>query len=237
MDELRREFRQRTREIRVYLQMLRVVEMVGPTLSGGGHVVVVDQTLVHVMKASVFLQLYSLIEATISQALRRCGEAVRDEGATYDKLVERWQAAWIKSRLKDGIAGQEPSATTRLQAMLAACGHVVRGMAIDFVPKTPNVGNLDDRKIEDLAELYGVELKIRPRVMASVKREVFDSLGAIALIRTKRNWLAHGRQSFSECGREYTVAELRRFAIVTMRYLTDVIASFAEFIEHRRYAA
>jgi hypothetical protein len=233
MEHLRRDFHTKAREIRTYIRLLSVLDAPQATASGGGVTMPVGGGLFQVMKAGVFLHLYNLVEATVSVSLRRIGEAIKEEGATYGRLNEKWRRAWIKqeAQTSGGLAPDK-----RLELALALCDRVVRDFVIDFVPDV-NTGNLDDRRIEDVAKAYGVELRIRPKVVGLVKFQVLNDQGALGLVRVKRNTLAHGQESFSDCGRAYTVAELRRHTIVTILYLRDVIASFERFLRDRKFAA
>jgi len=234
MNHLRREFNRRAKEVRSYIRMLRHVEeqQTSPIAPAPPTKLTLDSSLVQTMKASVYLLLYNLVESTINQCLQAVGDAIRDEGATYRKLNAKWRKAWVK-HLGQTSASIGPE--KRLDAALSLCDHLVNDLVIEFTP-TANTGNLDDRRIEDVASSYGIQLSIRKTVRTAVKREVFNDEGALGLVRRKRNSLAHGLESFAECGRGSSTPDLRRFAIITILYLEDVIDSFDSFIRARLFA-
>ena len=231
MRPLTHQFRQRSREVRKHLAFLRHLDS---TLQVPPSRAMADPLSLQVLKAGIFLHLYNLVEATITICLQAIGDAIRDEHATYKALNPAWRRAWVKQQVK--FNDVRLAIDTRLTAALEACDHIAENKTIDFAP-TANTGSLDDRRIEELAHAFGISLTIRPNVQKAIKHRVLNDSGALGLIRVNRNKLAHGLESFAECGREFSVKELQRFAVVTILYLADVTASFESFISGRRFAA
>jgi hypothetical protein len=84
-------------------------------------------------------------------------------------------------------------------------------------------GNLDARKIRELADDYGFDAPKNGRNLVT--------------ITSKRNHLAHGDATFSEIGKDYTEKDLDAFKDETFKFLSDVIAKIEDFIVHKKYTS
>jgi hypothetical protein len=97
------------------------------------------------------------------------------------------------------------------------------------------VGANNDERIQKLLKRHGIELKLPKRVLTQVKKPVFDENGPLALIRLRRNDLAHGLISFAECGRGLTVPDLRRWTFIVVVYLRAVIEHFEHYLDKSQF--
>jgi hypothetical protein len=228
MDEVWNQFRTRCQEIERYLLALRFIEESGTHIvswDGSKHFPI-DTTTQHVLKASVFLHLYSLVESTIAACLAQVARALRDSSLTYEELTDEWRRSWLRDV---GQASKTLNPDKRLEAMLTVCDSVARKTTIAFKPSIEL--NVDDRRIEKLSEQHGIPLELPPRVRSSVKQHVVNEDGLLVLIRKTRNDLSHGFASFADCGRDRTVRDLRRWRVVVMRYLRAVIKCFSKYLD------
>lgn len=235
MQRVRDDLKSRMREIIAYLGMLRFVEGAGGTVSLSGRTGApsypIDQSTVHVLKAGVFLHLYNLVESTVTAAIGRIAEEIKATGVRFRDLNDQWRRAWAKSVGKIDL---DLTVDNRLDAVLRLCQAVVDGIALDIEPKFGS-GNLDDQRIERVANQFGVKLAIRPNVQRAVKQRILNDHGFLGLIKTRRNDLAHGTDSFAEIGKDYTILELRKWSMGTYQYLLDVLTSFEACITKRHY--
>lgn len=232
MIEIRKSFRERSREILQYLDTLRLVENAEFVSRSGNRRLTLDATTHHVLKASVFLHLYNLVESTVTGCLSRIAEEIRDNGVAYDDLSEEWKRSWLQER---GQTAKPLSQEKRIETLLDICEHLIGRKTIDFEPSMRGGGNLDDSQIEKTAKRFGIDLNIQPSLRQSVKRHVVDDMGPLKLIRQRRNELAHGEASFGDCGRNVSVRDLRNWTAVVVRYLREVIRCFEEYLHDRRF--
>lgn len=82
MREIRRELRSRMRDILSYIRMLRFIERAGGTVAlhaRDSSVLPIDQSMIHVQKAGVFLHLYNLVESTVMSGLECIAEQIKLE--------------------------------------------------------------------------------------------------------------------------------------------------------------
>lgn len=234
MQDVRREVRARMRDILAYVRMLRFIEHAGGTVSlqgRGAAVLPVAQNTVHVLKAGVFLHLYNLVEATVTSGLEAIAEQIKVTSVVFRDLDHCWQKAWASSftRVDDDLGS-----AIKLAAAVSMCQAVADGIVLDIRPKL-GVGNLDDRTIDEVAKRYGIPLTLRPDVKKAVKYQVLNDVGFLGLVRRRRNSLAHGHESFSDIGQNYSAADLAKWSWATYQYLKDVVTSLEAYVSAQRY--
>lgn len=234
MRHVSRQLQARMRDILAYVRMLQFIEQTGGVVWLQGRQanrLELPAGTVHVLKAGVFLHLYNLVEATVTNGLECVAESITTTGMKFADLNSPWQRAWAASYAK---FDDELSSENKLVAALNMCHAVARGMVMEIKPRI-GVGNLDDRRIEDLAKRYGIALVLRPTVTRSVKHQVLNDLGFLGLVRERRNGLAHGRDSFADTGRNYSTNDLARWSWATYQYLKDLLRSFELYVSEEKF--
>jgi MAE_28990/MAE_18760-like HEPN len=225
MREVRRELRQRMRDILAYVRILQFTDKaVGPVSLQARNTkpLAVRQNTIHVLKAGVFLHLYNLVESTVALGLAHVTDHIKTTKTTFHELEESWQKAWAVSfaNLEEDMGAEK-----RLAAALRMCRAVAEGTAIEIKPKISG-GNLDDVQIARLMRRYGIRVDLRDRVGETVTHKVKNDSGFLSLIKQRRNGLAHGEESFADVGKDYTTAELVKWSWATYQYLKDLLRSF-----------
>jgi hypothetical protein len=233
MQDIWDDFRGRYKELGPYLRMLQFADEPGAEITslGRSQSLALDPSTLHVLKASVFLYLYNLVESTVTACLRRVSEEIRDSDVLYGDLVEEWQRSWLQVM---GQTDQPLSPANRLTKMLEICGQVSNGAVIDFQPKGAG-GNLDDRTIEKLLTRYGITMTLPKPVLTAVKSPIVNDDGLLKLIKNRRNDLAHGLGSFSDCGKDVSVPDLRKWTGVVIRFLCVVVRTFEDYLSTRGF--
>ena len=71
---------------------------------------------------------------------------------------------------------------------------------------------------------------------------LFDARGKTAKngttlvkVKTKRNELAHGKISFSDCGRDISIDELNQIQKDVIAYLEKILNNIEDYIENKSY--
>jgi len=114
------------------------------------------------------------------------------------------------------------------------CKAVADGAPLEPRPKF-GTGNLDDRRIEEIADRYGIPLRFSASVRRAVKYQVLNELGFLGLVRERRNGLAHGSESFAEIGSRYTTAELTKWSWSTYQYLKGLLTCFEQYVSAKKF--
>lgn len=112
------------------------------------------------------------------------------------------------------------------------CSHLIDQLPIgELKIDVGGGGNWDDEAIEKISTRVGCRLRISPEAKARVKRPERDDMGAMKLVKNRRNNLAHGSISFADCADGVTVEDLRRIAGAVASYLREAIDCFANYID------
>jgi hypothetical protein len=227
-DTLSQTFEERLQEIEAYLDLLDALErqvQSGPPVIGGATITTQQQKILY---SCVFLQLYNLIEATVTWCVSAVCEAASEQGRWKPgDLTSKLRREWVRATARTHIELNEEN---RLDCAVELCELLIQSSPI---PKftVARRGNWDDQEIETITERIGCELQISQDVLKGIKRHLRDDKGALALIRDLRNRLGHGSLSFSECGEGMTVPELRDLKQRTALYLREVVAGFRAYID------
>lgn len=231
MAELLIAFNERMAEVEAYLEFLLVVETQAqrgpPKIEGAEHPISVKQQ--RILYSSVYLQLYNLVESTMT----RCIDAIPEAAASNSEwlpgdLCEALRKEWIRFVARTHV---ELTPDHRLASALELCRHLVAVLPIgDFSIEKGGGGNWDDSAIEAISVRLGFQLNVSPDVYGAVKRRIKNDLGPLALVKSLRNQLAHGSISFAQCAEDVTVAQLTELKENTCNYLTEVVAQFSNYV-------
>ena len=121
----------------------------------------------------------------------------------------------------------------RLKQAVEMSNHLIEQLPINgFSIDIGGGGNWDDRAIEKIGTRVGCNLTISAPTNAAVKRPFRDDLGALKLVKNRRNSLAHGAISFVDCADGVAVAELLNLTEAVGAYLREVIDCFIDTSRH-----
>lgn len=237
MEALTGPFEERFSEIEIYLEFLDGLDAVMksgvPRLGGpDGPVVTVQQQ--RMLFSSVYLQLYNLVESTVTMCLDAVSkDAVVQGGWSPGDLTLEVRREWVR-RIAQTHTEMAPD--KRLTKAIKLCDDVIASLPTGpFEIEKGGGGNWDDEEIWRIARRLGLTLNISAGANAGVKRVIRDDLGAMKLIVNLRNKLAHGSLSFVECGQYDTIVELRQIAVLVAAYMREVVDAFAAYIGGHGY--
>lgn len=224
-------FSERRDEIQSYLAFLSGVEGAirsgVPRLGPEGPAITAQQQ--RILYSGVYLQLYNLVESTISGCLDAVSvTALTQVARTPGDLSHKLRGEWVRHMAK---THREMGADRRLESVLALCDHLVSALPVrPFQIEKGGGGNWDDEEIHRIAARIGFDLNVSAAAQAAVKRKIRNDKGALALVVDLRNGLAHGRLSFVECSQDDNVEDLSKLADHVFIYLAEVIAAFERFV-------
>jgi hypothetical protein len=230
-DTLSQTFEERLQEIETYLDLLEALErqmQTGPPIIGGAKITTQQQKILY---SSVYLQLYNLVEATVTWCIDAVCAAATDNGRWRPSdLSEHLRREWVRSTARTHIA--DLTIEHRLQSAVHLCNHLIQALPISIWEiERGQGGNWDDKAIQAITERLGCQLQISPEVLEGIKRPIRDDKGPLVLVKDLRNRLAHGNLSFVECGNNVTVGDLKEIKDRTVLYLREVITAFSSYID------
>jgi hypothetical protein len=221
-------FSERLHEIEEYLDFLSAVEseMRNGIPKVGSQIITESQQ--RMLLSSVYLQLYNLVEATISKCIDAVCSAVTNAQCRPSDLTSELLKEWVRYRAQ---THSDLNYDNRLNKCLEMCNHLLQTRPVsEFQIRKGGGGNWSDCEIFDLSKRIGCNLNISNQSLTKVKQQIFDGDGALVKIVKLRNKLAHGDISFQECGANTTISDLRDIKERAVEYLTEVVNSFECYI-------
>lgn len=230
--ELQLFFSERYDEVQAYLEFLTELEDAArkgpPRFDGSATVVSVAQQ--RILYSSIYLQLYNLVEATVSRCVEAVASAASDGGRWYpEDLCAELQGEWVRVVARTHVDLNPPK---RLANALEMMNHLVSRLPIStFQFELGGGGNWDDQSIQSLVKRLGLKFNVKRNTLAAVKRKRRDDMGALKLVKDRRNRLAHGALSFVECADGVVVDELRDLVLAVGDFLDESIGMFVRYID------
>ncbi len=227
MNALLAGFEERLSEVDTYIDFLKTLEAQAqtgpPKLHGADHPITASQQ--RMLYSGVYLQLYNLIESTMTRCLEAVGQAVAQDGKwkpgdLSPSLLKEWVRAVAETHI-------ELNADNRLGRAIELSNCLIDRQPISaFVIDKRGGGSWDDEAIERVSRRLGFQLVVSKSLQQAVKRPIRDDRGPLALVMHLRNRLAHGSISFAECADQVTVDELINLKSLTASYLREVVDCF-----------
>lgn len=217
------EFKKRAEEVERYMVFLEAASnQQAPNLLGNPSMAParIDSELNKILKANAYLLLYNLMESSMRMSLRAIHEKLKTEGVGYDDLkvgLKKHVFVTVRNRNADEFV------------KLTSDSKIAVALISNFEYQFENLisGNLDARKIRDIAKLY----EFSDNTDKAITRDGFH----LVEIKQKRNDLAHGDVSFSDCGRDITVTDLRSLQMEVVAYVGQILRNIEAYLNNKDY--
>ncbi|WP_447881411.1 MAE_28990/MAE_18760 family HEPN-like nuclease [Serratia fonticola] len=179
-----------------------------------------------VLKSSVVIMLYNVVESTVSRVLYKIHEVIISEDVKYYELSKSIRNLMIiyfhKNREKN------PDIHNSIDVIHST---------IDFINGI-NGFNLNYTEMAKFYSLYSGNLDARQvrKVFQKYEISISDNIGeCLKNIKTGRNKLAHGEISFEEYGRDIVINVLDSYISDVHVFLSSVISSTEIFLNEKKY--
>lgn len=183
--------------------------------SNSGRVLLVDLQMQCCLKAQTLIILYNMVESTICECLNYIYDAVADDKLTYADLTDKMRNMWVSSCRRTSRIEQNWSEAAKMPVKV-----IFEELAIN------TSGSIDIRKIYDIFDKHGCTIE-------KDKREDYGD--SFLTVKNKRNRLAHGNESFSQCGSNYLFSGLDKMRKDITAFLPIVIEATKKFVEDKQY--
>ncbi|MBD1880709.1 MAE_28990/MAE_18760 family HEPN-like nuclease [Coleofasciculus sp. FACHB-T130] len=216
------DFNERSREVSKYFIFLKSLEQKTTKLSmesKGGSLKIreIDPELIKTLKASGFLLLYNLVEATMRNAIEAIFDELRGKEVSYDQIRPELKKIVLKN-LKKRDPGKIFSSISDIALDIITAG---------FDKQDIFSGNIDGKKIRETATEYGFSH------LTDYAKTADGS--DLLTIKSNRNDLAHGIKSFAEVGRDKTADELLEIQKKVVRYLKQILQNIEQYLSNQEY--
>lgn len=183
--------------------------------------------LTHTLKANGFLLLYNLVEATMCNAIEDIHDAITlAPHLGTDDLINCLHNVAMKSFNKGSSEITEHLPHLASRAILIYWLEAYK-RAVNNDKNPLFSGNIDARKIRDVAEDYG---------FSSATDTATTRNGAkLVTVKSKRNDLAHGHIAFKECGQEISIDSIVEVKNEVIAYLDGILANIEQYIEREDF--
>ncbi|SDI51658.1 hypothetical protein SAMN04487867_10850 [Vreelandella titanicae] len=233
IDEAYLSFRDRCVEVKQYMSFVSLIgdngydhlAAVNGGVAPGGilqPLIKIDRDLEKTLRSSGLLLLYNLVEATMSNAIDAIHKVIKEEGVSYYGLSDNLQkitANHFKRAVNGDINNVFDENDHPISMAMVYIGYDKEGLFS---------GNIDCREIKKAAKKYGFHSP-RPDSENRVISQILFN------IKDKRNALAHGRNSFLECGQDIAPDALPLMAHHTIVYLRAILWSVSHYIRTGGY--
>jgi hypothetical protein len=209
------DFKERSKEVTTYFLIFNQYSTESKTTNYGKNTnLELEQTL----KATGFLLLYNLIEATMRNGIEAIFTDITNKNISFDILKPEIQLIILDNVKKN------KSPKNLLKNL--------NNISIDIISASFSSdklfsGNVDSRKIKDIAGLYGFSCETDPLKTQNGN----DWLR----IKNNRNDLAHGFKSFEEVGRGTNTEELLDIKDRVINYLQGIVENIEDYISKKEY--
>lgn len=207
---LLKDFNERSKEVETYFSIFSNIDQY-PTRNTN---LKLEQTL----RATGFLLLYNLIEATMRNGIEAIFTDITNKNISFDILKSEIQLIILENIRKN------KSPKNLLKDL--------NNISIDIISASFSTdklfsGNVDSRKIKNIANLYGFSCE--------TDAQKTQNGNDLLRIKNNRNDLAHGFKSFEEVGRETNTEELLDIKDRVINYLQKIVENIEEYISNQEY--
>lgn len=244
MKKANQDFEKRKVELEKYFQFLSTLDMDNPILhfseKGKLGTYKVNDELLKILKANGFLLIYNLIESACRNSLLEILTAIQSKKLSLKKISEQVQLLWIKQKTQN-LRDPKTKIETIDGQFHAIAKEVIENTIIDFAvtikkiedPNSADLdlfglsGNINADKIRGMAKVCGFESSV-----GAAKEKAGADLEEI---KVRRNHLAHGRITFAECGKTYSVKEMCRYKDNAVYYMEGILQNIEKYIKTNKF--
>jgi hypothetical protein len=225
------DFNQRVTEVDRYLQVLERLENPSVVLYDRNtqrKLRVYGEGSLKVMKATVFLLIYNVVESSVRSAFGYLYDQIEAEAKSCSELSEELRQVWIRQQFLMMDEGSASPKNYRELVERIASDILTESTVQLSKDRLPVAGNLNSAQIRRVCQTHGVSAKAHHRASGGVELET---------VKSQRNALAHGDTSFSTCGEQYTVSDLKRIKQQAVVFVRSILRNVRRFVQDKRYAA
>lgn len=227
MQELINEFNERKEEIDCYYKFLRKITSQTYALKNtrSNTDICLDGRIQKILKANSFLLLYNLIESTVKNSVRFICQEIIKENIQYNNIVEGLQKQWVRVHTRQHL--QSP----KDEKLREGVKYIIDKTLSEFIQfegdyEIKYKDNIDTDVMYAIARDFGFKLDFAKSLKGGYR---------IGEIRVKRNFLAHGNITFSDCGQNLSMEDLTAYKNDTYGVLKKFLSVVKTYLNKKKY--
>lgn len=211
------DFNKRAKEITDYVVFIKNLENQNIKINQENQVTKIDIELLKTLKATAYLLIYNLIESTMRLAIEYIFNEIKTKKVSFDNLRQE-----LKRLIWQNIKNK--SADTLTEKIINIGKDIIDA---SFDSSKLFSGNVDAKEIKETAKKFGF----------SYQTDDTNTRGGTDLlsIKTHRNNLAHGWESFNDVGKNATGENLGEISERVIEYLRQILENIEQYLANEEY--
>ena len=231
MRKYREEYNDRVEEVKLYFEFVSKIDKIETfkkeeiDLIEEKHIVTRD--LQKILRSNCFILLYNLIESTIRNGINEIFDEIHDNNLNIEDISDKIKDIWLTKKSNDLLSIN--SLKNFKKSIQLLIDGITNGIDIEFNSEHMRIsGNMDYRSIRELSNKYGFHGRI-----SNTDKE---KLGGITVeVKNKRNYLAHGNQSFKKASELTTINDLNNYKDEIFIFLSDICDNLDRYLDNKKY--
>ena len=182
-----------------------------------------------IIKSSLVLMLYNLMESSISLFLQYTYEEFNKENLTFKNTCEEIRNLYIEKSIQNCFT-KTSSYHTYESVIKKVSKEIVDDITLELDKKIFEIsGNIDGEYISEISKKLGLNFKSSSKGM---HKEYPIYIGKI---KDDRNKLAHGEESFLIRGQNYTSGDLQNYFKEICIIFDELWSCFEKYVKNKKY--
>lgn len=228
-------YQERITEIDSFLELIEQIQIASQDgIPHIGEFGVISADHQKILISSAYIQLYSLVESTISQALDYVAQHLSST-CKFEDLNDHMRREWADFQIKT-YSLSNITDERRSNLNLKMSNHIAnREDLLPFKIEKRNAKGWDRKILQDVVNRIGVEIQISEELDRRLKIHYSNDMEPLTFLKIRRSQLAHGEISFTQSGESKSIDDLKDLRNITCEYLSAMLGSFQVFLEGQSY--
>lgn len=214
-------YHDRIKEIELYFEALQNLY---ETKSREKNYAFHDDEFLKILKANALIMIYNLVESSITGGILTIYDKLKTDRYSYKDVTKEIQNIWVSFKFNQ-VYNKNAHYNSYKNKAVSIIDDILQNKPLEMDRKAINIsGNLDANKIREICTKHGINYNCAPECKGG--RVLED-------VKNKRNELAHGEKSFAECGRDYTLEDLKKINKQTTIFLEGVLKGMEDYYNRK----
>ncbi|OCZ49910.1 MAE_28990/MAE_18760 family HEPN-like nuclease [Dehalobacter sp. TeCB1] len=176
-----------------------------------------------IIKSNFLLMLYNLVEACIVSGMMEIYENLKNDDCSYNSVIKEIQLLWSNYKINEiyGPATGRSAYENRVQQIIDS---IIKNSPLILTKDSLGInGNLDARKIKYICDKHKIRYTLK------------NDGASLEIVKKRRNDLAHGDVSFSECARDLPIDDLEKIMDEVLIFSDDILQGMKRYYDGKMY--